>query len=109
MRISGVDPAERPWWQPRWYELVPEAVLLIGLTAFLVDESDAATSALKSGRALVLMAVVAVAWVGLRVVLARTLPLPAARAAVFAVAAAGVLAVVVLPAYDNDTVVESFP
>ncbi|MGH9179438.1 MAG: hypothetical protein ACRD0N_12905, partial [Acidimicrobiales bacterium] len=89
--------------------MLPEAVLVLGLTLFLVDEPDAATSAFRSSRALALMAVAAVAWVGLRVLLARVLPLPLARAAVFAVGAAAVLAVVVIPAYDDDTVVETFP
>ena len=99
----------RPWWRPRWYELLPEAALVLGLTLFLVDETDAATSAFQSGRALALMAVVAAAWAGARVLLARTLPWAGARIAVFAVGALAVLAVVVLPAYDDDTVVETFP
>jgi hypothetical protein len=106
---SGAQTAGQPWWRPRWYELVPEAVLVLGLTFFLVDQTDAATSAFRSGRAVALMAAVALAWVGLRVVLARTLPFPAARAVIFAVGAAAVLAVVVIPAYDDDTVVETFP
>lgn len=109
IRATDPGPAGQPWWRPQWYELVPEAILLLGLTLFLVDETDAATSAFRSGRALALMTAVAVAWVGLRVVLARFLPFPAARLAVFAAGAAAVLAVVVLPAYDDETVVETFP
>jgi hypothetical protein len=100
---------ERPWWRPRWYELAPELVLVAGLTGFLVDEPDAATSAFKSSRAVVLVGLAAAGWIAGRVALARFVPWPAARAAVFALAAVGVLAVVVLPAYDNDTVVEAFP
>lgn len=99
----------RPWWRPRWYELLPEAVLAGGLTLFLVDETDAATSALRSTRALALMALVAAAWVGARVLLARVVPWAGARTGVFAVATLAVLAVAVLPAYDDDTVVETFP
>ncbi len=99
----------RPWWRPLWYEFLPEAVLAGGLTLFLVDETDAATSALESGRALGLMAVVAAAWVVARVVLARILPWSAARTGVFGVAALAVLGAVVLPAYDDDTVIETFP
>jgi hypothetical protein len=34
----------------RWWELLPEAVLVAGLIWFLVDEPDAATSACKSTR-----------------------------------------------------------
>jgi len=95
--------------RPRWYELAPEAVLAIGLTAFFVDETDAATSAFKSGRALLLMAVGAVVWLGARVAAAYILPWRFARLALFAVGASAVLAVVVLPAYDDETVVETFP
>jgi Electron transfer DM13 len=99
----------RAWWRPRWYELAPELVLVAGLTLFLVDEPDAATSAFKSTRAVVLMVVAAGGWIVGRVALARLVPWRAARTAVVALAAIGALAVVVLPAYDNDTVVEAFP
>ena len=98
-----------PWWRPSWYELLPELALVAGLTAFLIDEPDAATSAFKSGRAVALMAVAAGAWIVGRVLLARLVPWRAVRTAVFAVAAVGALAIVVLPAYDDDTVVEAFP
>lgn len=103
------DAYVRPWWRPRWYELLPEAAVGGGLTLFLVDETDAATSALRSGRALALMAVVAAAWAGARILLARLVPWAGARTGVFAAAALAVLVVVVVPAYDNDTVVETFP
>jgi hypothetical protein len=92
----------------RW-ELLPEAVLLIGLTVFFLLENDAATSAFKSTKALAMMAAVALGWLAARFVLARLVPFALARAAVFSVAAAVVLSVVVFPAYDNKTVVESFP
>jgi hypothetical protein len=95
--------------RPRWYELAPEVVLAVGLTIFFVDETDAATSAFKSTRALALMAIAAVVWLGARLVSARFVPWPFARLGLFAVGAAAVLAVVVVPAYDNDTVVETFP
>jgi hypothetical protein len=84
-------------------------VLVIGLTFFLIDETDAATSAFKSGRALAIMAVAVVGWLVARVVLGRFVTWPGVRAGVFGVAAAIALAVVVIPAYDDDTVVESFP
>ena len=99
--------AMRPWWRPRWYELAPEAVLAVGLTFFLVDETDAATSAFKSARAIGLMVVVGLVWLVARAVAARLSVPVFARLAVFGVAAAVVLAVVVLPAYDDDTVTET--
>jgi hypothetical protein len=92
----------------RW-EFVPEAVLAIGLTAFLVHQNDAATSAFKSSKALVIMAAVTVAWLAARVALARLVRFALVRAAVFSVAAVVALSVVVFPAYDNETVIESFP
>ncbi|HEU5447541.1 MAG TPA: DM13 domain-containing protein [Acidimicrobiia bacterium] len=92
----------------RW-EFIPEAVLFAGLTAFFVDQTDAATSAFKSTKAVAIMAVVGLGWLGARAALARLVRFAPARAAVFSVAAAVALAVVVVPAYDNDTVIESFP
>ena len=105
MRTSLVATARRFL---RW-EFAPEAVLFAGLTAFFLDQNDAATSAFKSTKAVAIMATVGLGWLGARFVLARLVRFAAARAAVFAVAAAVALAVVVVPAYDNDTVVESFP
>ena len=92
----------------RW-EFVPEGVLFLGLTAFFLHQNDAATSAFKSTKALAIMAAVTLGWLGARVLLARLVRFAPARAAVFSVAAAVALSVVVLPAYDNDTVIESFP
>jgi hypothetical protein len=92
----------------RW-EFVPEAVLFVGLTAFLFDQNDAATSAFKSTKAVAIMAVVSLGWLGARVALARLARSALTRAAVFSVAAVLALAVVVFPAYDDDTVVEAFP
>lgn len=71
--------------RPRGYELAPEILLVVGLTIFFVDEPDATTSVFKSSRALALLAIVAVVWLAAR------------------------LLSVVVPAYDNDTVVETFP
>ena len=99
----------RPWWRPRWWEMAPEAGLAVALAVFLLQETDAATSAFKSGRAVALMALGAVLWVAGRVLLARLVPWPLLRAGVFAVAALAVLGVVVLPAYDDDTVIETYP
>ena len=95
--------------RPRWYELLPEFVLATGLAVFLFDEPDAATSAFKSGRAVGLMAAAAVAWVVARVVLSLLVPWRLVRTALFGIAAVAALAVVVLPAYDDETVVEAFP
>jgi hypothetical protein len=92
----------------RW-EFLPEAVLLAGLSVFFLDQMDAATSAFKSSKALTIMAAVTAGWLAARVALARLLPVALVRAAVFSVAAAVALAVVVLPAYDNETVIEAFP
>ena len=107
---SESKPHGQPRWdRPRWYELVPEALLAASLLFFLIDEPDAATSAFKSGRAVGLMAAAAALWIGGRVVLARFLHARLARTALFALAALAALAVVVLPAYRNETVVEAFP
>jgi len=92
----------------RW-EFLPEAVLLAGLSVFFLDQTDAATSAFKSSKALAIMAAVTVGWLAARVALARLLPVALVRAAVFSLATAVALAVVVLPAYDNETVIEAFP
>ena len=93
----------------RWYEFAPELLLGLGLTIFLVDEPDAATSAFKSTRALALMAIGAVVWLGARLISARLVPWRIATLGIFTLGAVAVLAVVVVPAYDNDTVVETFP
>jgi hypothetical protein len=89
--------------------LVPELALVAGLTFFLIDEPNAATSALKSGRAWALMIAVGVAWIVARIVTFRFIPWRVAKLALFAVGAAAILAVVVVPAYDDDTVIEAFP
>lgn len=96
-------------WRWRWYEFVPEALLALALLGFLLDETDAATSALKSGRAVALAGLVAVVWLALRVGMARLVSPVALRMAVAAMAAVGVFSVVVLPAYRSDTVIEVFP
>jgi hypothetical protein len=104
------DPRQaRPWRRPAWYELLPEVVLIGGLTLFLIDEPDAATSAFKSGRAVTLMLAAGVTWVIARLALARWIRWPLGRTVMFGLAAVAVLAVVVLPAYDDETVVEAFP
>ena len=93
----------------RWYEFVPELVLAVGLAWFALTERRAAASAFRSGRAVALMASVAVAWLVLRFVAARFVRRPLATAALFGVAALALLEVVVLPAYQNHTVVETLP
>jgi hypothetical protein len=91
------------------WEFLPEGVLLAGLTIFFVDQTDAAASAFKSAKALTIMVAVATGWLLGRLILARLLPFALGRAAVFSVAAAIALTAVVLPAYDDETVIESFP
>jgi hypothetical protein len=103
------DDSPRPWWRPTWYEFAPEIVLTVGLGWFLIDEPDAATSAFKSTRAVGLMVAGGFGWIIGRVVLARFVPWRSARTAIVGLAALGALAVVVLPAYDDSTVVEAFP
>jgi hypothetical protein len=93
----------------RWYELIPEAVVAVGLTLFLITETNAATSAFSSLRAIAIMAVVAILWVVMRILLWRFVRWPLARLAPMALAGLGVLAVVVFPAYQDKTVVETFP
>lgn len=92
-----------------WYDLIPEVVLAAGLTYFLVDEPDAATSAFASSRAVALMMAVAAVWLFARVAFTWFVRWPAVRIAVFGAAAIAVLGIVVVPAYDDSTVVETFP
>ena len=93
----------------RWYELIPEALVALGLTIFLITETNAATSAFESLRAIAIMAAVAILWVVVRILLWRFVKWPLARLAPMALAGLGVLAVVVFPAYQDKTVVETFP
>jgi len=92
----------------RWWELLPEAVLVAGLGFFALTEWSAARSAFKSTTAIALMAGTTVAWIAARVLLARV-PWPAVRLAVLGAAAVAVLSIVVLPAFDDETVVEALP
>jgi hypothetical protein len=66
-------------------------------------------SAFRSGRAVVIMATVAVVWLTARIVALRFVRRPLATAALFGVGALAILKVVVLPAYQNHTVVEALP
>jgi hypothetical protein len=91
----------------RWYEFLPELALAAGLGWFALTEPRAATSAFRSGHAVVLMAIVAVAWLVLRFVATRFVRRPLATAALFGIGALVILKVVVLPAYQNHTVVET--
>jgi hypothetical protein len=92
----------------RWWELLPEAVAALGLGVFLVTEPDAATSAFESSRAITLMVGTAVLWLGLRLGLGRLgSGWGVARTGLFGAGAIAILAVVVLPAYDDETVVET--
>ena len=94
-------------WGLRWWEFVPEVALGAALAVFLATETSAATSAFASRTAVVMMGAAAVGWAAGRLVLVRVAPWPVLRLAVFAVAALAVVRVVVLPAYDDTTVVET--
>jgi hypothetical protein len=94
----------------RWWELVPEAVLAIGLGVFLVTEPDAATSAFGSTTATTLMVVTALGWLVVRLAgsrLGRRWAVP--RTGAFGLGTVAILLVVVVPAYDDTTVVEALP
>jgi len=104
--MGTVEPATHRWYRPRWWELVPETLLVVGLGFFFLDDMDAATSAFRSARALTLMVAVAVAWIVVRLLLARFAPWPGARVVPLLAAAATILAIVVVPAYRTHTVVE---
>jgi electron transfer DM13 len=82
-------------------------VLGAGLLLFVIDQTDPALSAFKSAKAVAIMVAIGVAWIAGRFLLGRFAPWPLARTAVFAAGAAGVLALVVLPTYDDETVVET--
>jgi hypothetical protein len=89
--------------------LIPDALLVAGLGLFAVTERSAAGSAFGSTKAIVLMVVVAAAWIVGRLVLLRYTHWPVLRLAVFSVAALAILEVVVFPAYDDRTVIEAQP
>jgi hypothetical protein len=100
----------RPRWRRvRWYELLPEVLLAGGLGFFAVTEPRAALSAFGSSTAVLLMAAVVVAWVAARVILFVVSGRPAIRLVVFTGVALAILRVVVLPAYQDHTVVEQRP
>ena len=96
-------------WGLRWWELLPEGVLALALGLFFITETSAATSAFSSTTAIKLMAVVAAIWLVGRFLLVRYTRWPGLRLVVFSLAAAGVAAVVVLPAYDDTTIIEPLP
>src|SRR5215213_8658452 len=107
-RSGGAGPPRLPWGL-RWWELLPELAVAAGLGFFLATETSAATSAFRSGTAIGLMLVVGGAWLAARLALVRFTRWPYLRLALFGLAALGVLWVVVLPAYDDTTVVETLP
>lgn len=88
-------------------DFLPEVVLAAGLGLFTITEPRAAFSGLKSGKALFLIAVVSLGWLGARALTFLAVPWRAVRIAGFGLAALAILRVVVLPAYQNHTVVES--
>ena len=93
----------------RWYEFLPEVVVIAGLGLFAITEPHAAAAGLKSTKAVVLVVTVAVVWILGRLALWAGIRWPAIRLAVFAVGAAAILKVVVLPSYDDHTVNEALP
>lgn len=95
--------------KPKWWEFVPEAVLGAGLTWFLLAETDAATSAFKSATAIGLMVAVGGAWIAARLLVLRFVDRRTLTTLVFGLATTVVLAVVVVPAFRNTTVIETLP
>src|SRR6476659_4585181 len=90
----------------RWYEFFPEVGLAAGLGLFAATEPHAAASGLRSTKAVVLMVSVATAWLVARAFTFGFVARRLVRAVPFVLGALAVLKVVVLPAYDNHTVVE---
>jgi hypothetical protein len=98
------------WWRRvRWYDLVPEVLLAGGLGLFAVTEPRAALSAFGSTAAILLIAAVAVAWIAARAIFFVVGGWPPIRLVLFTGVALAILRVVVLPAYQNHTVVEARP
>jgi len=91
----------------RWYEFGPELLVALGLGTFAITEPHAARSGLNSTRAIVLMLVVAIAWIVARAFTFEVISRRLLRAVPFVVGALAILKVVVLPAYDNHTVIET--
>jgi hypothetical protein len=104
-KVLDERPRARRW--VRRYEFAPELVLAVALGWFAVTDPGAAASAFRSGRAVVLMATVAVAWLVLRFAATRYVRHPLATTLLFGVGALAILRVVVLPAYLSHTVVET--
>jgi hypothetical protein len=102
-----LDDAPRTHRQVRWYTVLPELVLAVGLGWFLLTEPRAALSAFHSFHTIALMVAVAVTWPALRFVATRFVRRPVATAVLFGIGALAILKVVVLPAYQNHTVVET--
>ncbi|MEY2569923.1 MAG: hypothetical protein QOE63_273 [Acidimicrobiaceae bacterium] len=93
----------------RWYEAVPETILVGGLSLFAITEPRAALSAVKSGTAVALVLIVTLGWLVARAISIVTVRWAGVRLGLFGVAALAILRVVVLPAYQNHTVVEALP
>jgi hypothetical protein len=84
-------------------------VVLAGLGIFAITEPHAAGSAFKSTKALVIMGAVGVGWVLARLATLVVVRWPGVRMALFGLAGLVILKVVVLPAYDDHTVIEALP
>jgi hypothetical protein len=93
----------------KWYEFLPELALAAGLGLFAITEPHAAAAGLRSTKAIVLMLSVTIAWVLGRLALWAGVRWPSVRLGVFAMAAAVILKIVVLPSYDDHTVNEALP
>ena len=93
----------------KWYEFLPELALVAGLGLFAITEPHAAAAGLRSTTAIVLVLSVTIAWVLGRLALWAGVRWPAVRLGVFALAAAAILKIVVLPSYDDHTVNEALP
>lgn len=91
----------------RWYEFTPEVLVGVGLGVFALTEPHAARSGLNSAKAIALMAIVAIVWIAARTFAFAVIGRRLLRALPFVVGALAILEVVVLPAYDNHTVIET--
>jgi hypothetical protein len=92
----------RPW-------LVRVAIVGVPVTLFGLLRPGPFTATLKSSDALVRIALLVAVLAGISLVVRRYVANPVVRAAIPSVLAVGVLAVVVLPYFRDETVVETLP
>lgn len=89
--------------------LLPPAILVVGFGTLAVTNWSAVRSAAGSAQALVVVAALAVAWVGLGVLLRRFVGNAWVRSGVLSAVALGLVVVLVVPYFRDEKVVEEFP